>query len=267
MIGKSLLAATLASGLVLPPETGLYVPAKPAIVKPENLDFSKNMLAMPMLVGAIKPQSGPPATLSYVTTYRSNMGGLASTSATGVPVGAAAANRTIIFILSGIATTNVANSANSVTLSGAAMTKQYELAVSNFVCAVFTLNNASGISKTVNAAFTTPQAGLTWTIYAAYGLQSIVPTDISAAWGANSLPASGFNISRGGIAIGLAMTNLTTGVFAWSGLTFNHELSASSTLKSSTASQTYGQAQSNLPLNVNVTTAGTFSTALYAAFR
>lgn len=267
MIGKSLLAATLASGLAIPAEAGLYVPPKPAIVKPENLDFSKNMLAMPLLVGAIKPQGEPPATLSYVTMYRSNVGGLANTSATGVPVGAAAANRTIIFILSGIATSNVANSANSVLLSGAAMTKQYELAVSNFVCAVFTLNNASGTSKSVNTAFTTPQAGLTWTIYAAYGLQSIIPTDTSAAWGANSLPTSGLNVSRGGFVIAQAMTNRTDGAFAWAGLTADKQLAASSTLVSAAASQTYSQAQANLPLTVNVTTAGTFSTAVYAAFR
>lgn len=267
MIGKSLLAATLASGLALPAEAGLYVPPKPAIVKPENLDFSKNMLAMPLLVGAIKPQNEPPATLSYVAMYRSNLSGLSTASATGVPVGAAAANRTIILVLSGIASTNVANSVNSASLSNAFMAKQYELAVSNFVCAVFTLNNSSGTTKTVNVSFSTAQAGLTWSIYAAYGLQSIIPTDTSAAWGANALPASGLNVQRGGIVIGEVMTNRIDGAFAWTGLTANHLLSASSTLRAGTASQTFAEAQVNLPLNVAVTTAGTFSTAIYTAFR
>lgn len=267
MIGKSLLAATLASGLILPPEAGLYVPAKPAIVKPENLDFSSNLLAMPLMVGAIKPQSGPPATLSYVTMYRSNLPGLTNASATGVPVGAAGPDRTIIVIVSGIASTNVANSVNSLSLNGVAMTKQFELNVSNFACAVFTLNNATATSRSVSVSFSTSQAGLTWSVYSAYGLQSNVPTDTSAAWGANSLPASGLNVQRGGIVIGEVMTNRTDGAFAWTGLTANHLLSASSTLRAGTASQTFAQAQVNLPLNVAVTTAGTFSTAIYAAFR
>lgn len=267
MIGKSLLAATLASGLLLPPPPGLYVPAKPAIVKPENLHLSSHLLAMPLTVGAIKGQSGPPATLSYVTMYRSNFPGLQNTGASSVPVGAPGPDRTIIVIVSGIATTNVANSVTSLSLSSVAMTKQFELNVGNFACAVFTIRNDTSTQRTVSVSFSTSQAGLTWSIYSAYGLQSIVPTDTSAAWGANSLPASGLNVQRGGIVIGEVMTNRTDGAFAWTGLTANHLLSATSTLRAGTASQTFAQAQVNLPLNVAVTTAGTFSTAIYAAFR
>ena len=59
MMNKALLAATVATGLIVPSAAaGLYVPPKPAIVKPENIEFSKNLLlGMPMTMGML-PKSG-----------------------------------------------------------------------------------------------------------------------------------------------------------------------------------------------------------------
>jgi hypothetical protein len=53
MIKKALLAGTLAAGLIVPAQAkaGLILPPKPAIIKPENLEFSKHMLAMPLTMG------------------------------------------------------------------------------------------------------------------------------------------------------------------------------------------------------------------------
>lgn len=59
MIKSAVLAGTIASGLLLPTTPALYVPAKPAIVKAENLDFSKHMLiGMPITMGMLAPK-GP----------------------------------------------------------------------------------------------------------------------------------------------------------------------------------------------------------------
>jgi hypothetical protein len=65
MIKKALLAGTLAAGLILPAfaerslvqvKAGLILPPKPAIIKPENLEFSKHMLAMPFTMGMLAPK-------------------------------------------------------------------------------------------------------------------------------------------------------------------------------------------------------------------
>ena len=61
MIKNTLLAATIASGLIVPAKAGVYLPPKPAIIKPENIEFSKNMLAFPFTLGMLpgKGASGP----------------------------------------------------------------------------------------------------------------------------------------------------------------------------------------------------------------
>jgi hypothetical protein len=56
MIKKTLLASTLAAGLIVPVQAkaGLILSPKPAIIKPENIEFSKHMLlGMPLTMGML----------------------------------------------------------------------------------------------------------------------------------------------------------------------------------------------------------------------
>ena len=66
MMNKALLAATLASGLILPAEAGVALPPKPAIIKPENIEFSKHLLAMPITMGMFRSSARVPGTIAYV---------------------------------------------------------------------------------------------------------------------------------------------------------------------------------------------------------
>ena len=77
MMNKALLAATLASGLILPAEAGVSLPPKPAIIKPRNIEFSKNLLAMPITMGMFRSSARVPGTIAYV-----GGGSSASTTAT-----------------------------------------------------------------------------------------------------------------------------------------------------------------------------------------
>ena len=80
MIKKALLAATVASGLIIPQvAAGVYLPPKPSIIKPENIEFSKHMLAMPITLGML-----PGKTISAVI----------AASATGI-VGTAVTSHTV----------------------------------------------------------------------------------------------------------------------------------------------------------------------------
>ena len=68
MIVKPALAAMLASGLVAP-ETPKLVFPKPAIVKSENLDFSKHMLlGMPLTLGMLPRKFVVPVGPTYLST-------------------------------------------------------------------------------------------------------------------------------------------------------------------------------------------------------
>lgn len=72
MIKKALLAASVATGLIVPAAQAgeLYLPPKPAIVKPENIEFSKNMLlAMPFTLGLVaKNASGVAPSIASTAT-------------------------------------------------------------------------------------------------------------------------------------------------------------------------------------------------------
>lgn len=64
MIKKAILAASVATGLVVPAKAGVYLPPKPAIIKPENIEFSKNILAMPFTLGMLPRKSAGPLYVS-----------------------------------------------------------------------------------------------------------------------------------------------------------------------------------------------------------
>lgn len=53
MILKPALSALLTTGLISPVKAEVYVPHKPAIIKPKNLEFSQHMLAMPLTMGML----------------------------------------------------------------------------------------------------------------------------------------------------------------------------------------------------------------------
>jgi len=93
MMNRALLAATVASGLVLPAKAAVYLPQRLAIIKPGNLEFSKNLLAMPTTMGMLKPGGRTRGAISYV-----GGGSSASTSATTITIPAHQAGDLILII-------------------------------------------------------------------------------------------------------------------------------------------------------------------------
>lgn len=81
MMTRALLAATVASGVILPAKAEVYLPSRPAIIKPGNIEFSKNLLAMPMTMGMLKSGGRTRGTISYV-----GGGSSASTTATTITI-------------------------------------------------------------------------------------------------------------------------------------------------------------------------------------
>lgn len=71
MMKHSLIAAMAVSGLVAPAASQVIVP-KPAIVKAENLEFSKNLLAMPFTLGMLQPRVSTPVVTAGGLGYDSS---------------------------------------------------------------------------------------------------------------------------------------------------------------------------------------------------
>jgi len=95
MMSRALLAATFASGLILPAQAEVYQSPRPSIIKPENIEFSKNLLAMPMTMGMLKSGGRTRGAISYV-----GGGSSSSTTATTITIPAHQAGDLILIIKS-----------------------------------------------------------------------------------------------------------------------------------------------------------------------
>ena len=93
MLKEAFLAATVASGLIPQATAGVSLLPRPAIIKPQSLEFSKNLLAMPITMGMLKSGARKPGIISYV-----GGGSSASTTATTIPIPAHQAGDLIIII-------------------------------------------------------------------------------------------------------------------------------------------------------------------------
>jgi hypothetical protein len=93
MLNKAVLAAAVAAGLILPEKAGIYLPPRPAIVKPQNIGFSKNLLAMPLTMGMLKSGARTPGAISYV-----GGGSSSGTTATTIAIPAHQAGDLILII-------------------------------------------------------------------------------------------------------------------------------------------------------------------------
>lgn len=95
MMNKTMLAATVASSLILPAKAEVHLPPKPAIIKPEKMGFSTNLLAMPITMGMLRSSARAPGVISYI-----GGGSSASTTATTIPIPAHQAGDLIFIIKS-----------------------------------------------------------------------------------------------------------------------------------------------------------------------
>lgn len=104
MIGRSLLAATLASGMVFPAKPSVLKPAGPAIVKADNLELSRHLLfGMPLTMGMLGQKASPYADIIFVGgVFGSNIASGANVSLTaltgGIATSAAQNDIVIVFL-------------------------------------------------------------------------------------------------------------------------------------------------------------------------
>ncbi len=221
MILKPALAAMLASGLIVPEAPKLVLP-RPAIVKAENLEFSKHMLlGMPLTMGML-PGKGPTA---RTVTYRGSFnGGTTSTTKTytDAPIGTAASDRLVVVAVSIPYTTT----STSTTAAGNAMTLVASVPTSGRALYIYGLVVTTGTTATIvntTAASVGTYPMFVYTV--SLGSTSATPSDTDTFSvtnvGSASFPA--VTVPTGGVYIACAFSGGGTDI-TWTGATENTEL-------------------------------------------
>lgn len=199
----------LASGLVAP-ETPKLVFPKPAIVRSENLDFSKHMLlGMPLTMGML-PRKVPVAPL--VSTYTgavSNVSNLTSYSLS-LPIGTASADRYVVFAIM----TRGGGAQSSVTIGGNA-------AVSLSTQSAIGLYRSSGAitsGTTATVAVTSATAANNCLIYG-WSITGAVPVLIEALYsGLTSGNSVSIDVEANGCLVAASVT-FVSDTQTWTGVT------------------------------------------------
>jgi hypothetical protein len=234
---KILLAASAFGGLDVPAKAGIYMPPKPAIVKAENLEFSKHMLlAMPLTMGILAKRQFE----ATVGTYRAGFssGGTASTSftSTAVPLGTETADRLVAVIwLSEVTVTTVTVTVGSETLT------------QNFLGQQASTTDSFGVYSKIIPAGTSANVTLSMNasgnvIFAVYtiklGSAKETPADTGFVYAAATSASTGanFTIPTGGFGICAAINN-GSGNMTWTNATEHFEGTTNSGARGTAASR------------------------------
>lgn len=228
MMKKSLLAATVASGLILPTaEAGLYVPPKPAIIKPENIEFSKHLLAMPLTMGMLPGKAASAVTVLNRGVLATNTSALTTYNFTSYSVGTATSTRRIVVVSHAANGTTGSRRYSSMTINGVSATTH----ISQFhdtggggveICTIASAVVTSGTSITIAVTFNGGMNRAAVYAVSLDGVQSGTAVGTSGTSGTGSHEKT-INITSGGFAIGGAGSN-TSGIdIGWTGLTERNE--------------------------------------------
>lgn len=206
MIVKPALAAMLATGLIVPEAPKLILP-KPAIVRAENLEFSKHMLlGMPITMGML-PGKSTPASVSFVQSLA--LTGLSSGSrSVSMSIGAAASSRVVI--LGVLHNDSRSSGVSNVTIGGVAATQRAtQTNASGSILYFFTALVISGTTATVDYFLGGTCAALGFATFRATDLANVVP---AASGSSVSDPGSvTLTVPPGGFAVAISMSGSASG--------------------------------------------------------
>ena len=222
MILKSSVAAILASGLVVPETPKLIFPA-PAIVKPENIEFSKHLLVlgMPLTMGALASQVNPAVSLitRNSTVDTDNIG--TSTHTTGsMSIGTATSTRRVLALITGNSASN-SRVVNSVTIGGVSATIHTQATSSSSGSTLTCIASAtitSGTTAVVVVTYNGTMSHVSVHVTSIDNLSSTTPTYANSTSGTTGLSLSLTDVDweASGFVVGVTCLGLTPTI-TWSG--------------------------------------------------
>lgn len=232
---KSLLAATLVSGLVVPETPKLIIP-KPAIVRAESLEFSKHMLllGMPLTMGMLAPKSAAvpdSAVLNRVARVNNQSSG--PTYSETQSIGAASPTRRVIVYISANSSVT-SRTVSSVFIAGAEATIDSQITASSggsSVGCIASRTVTTGTFATVQVTFSGTMAGCAMVIIAIDNLQNTSPNDTGiAALTSGAAISTTINWQKGGYVVG-GVGSSSNRSYTWSGLTERFDFTWSDTTR------------------------------------
>ena len=195
MIVKPALAAMLASGLIMPERPALILP-KPAIVKAENIEFTKHLLlGMPLTMGMLAPKVITTSILFVASTETTSAGAVTSVTIN-KPTGTASGDIIVIGVVGGHITMN-----STFTLTG--FTEQMDVGVVTN-CALYT--KTAGASEPASYTITCSNSARFAAVCAVYRSASV------GVIGSVSANATGSSVAAPSITVA-ANSSLLLGLF------------------------------------------------------
>lgn len=233
MTTAPLLASVLAGSLILPAQPAVYVPPRPAIIKPENLEFSKHLLAMPLTMGMLAGNTvGPTLTLTYRGSGTSGSNA-ASYSTASLAMGTASATRLVIAAVA-IGSSGVLG---TVTTGGVGLTQNAYRNSSFTRVYIFSGIVSSGTSAVTTVTFSgTSNGDIHVAVYTVdVAGTSATPYQTQSAAGTTPLALPAITIPTGGVAVAVCCEQSGSSI-TWTNATENTQTTLGTTRRGSAAS-------------------------------
>jgi hypothetical protein len=243
MMRDTILAATMASGLVLPARAELHLPPRPAIVRPGNLETSGHLLAMPVTFGMMKRRAAGPPSLTYVSAILSSQSSGSSFTSGSISFGStvsAGNTRYLLCLIHNIWGSGGTDGwTNSCSIGGVPATKLFRAnAYTSQVTDCWYIENNTLTSGTLAVTWNGTGSQFLKTGFSIWQLvnpASITPVVTSSAASATSVTVS---VTRSSSLVGLAMAspnNDSGSNISWTNASVKYNILGNSTTRWSAA--------------------------------
>jgi len=202
------------------------------------------MLIFPL----IRSSAIPDATLSYADRY-GDSANQTSYTATGIGIGTAAANRTLIITSTGFGF-NTTTRHSSLTVDGSAATAIGTEAVnSEEVGRIWVIDYPTGTTADIVLTFDGTQGGCDIGVFAAYGI-STTAHDFQKDQDGGISPSVSLNVPAGGVAVAVGVSQEAAGS-TWTGLTERWDDTLQAGVSGTGAGDAFASVQSGLTVSVD----------------
>jgi hypothetical protein len=273
MIVKPALAAMLASGLIVPEKPALILP-KPAIVKAENIEFTKHLLlGMPLTMGMLPGKQKPVSLINRGTTAFVSSSGLTTYTFTSVAIGAASATRRVIILAVGSHSTITGRALVSATIGGvsAAIDVQRTQGLTfSKVSAIISATVPTGTTATVTLTFSAAMtlcSGLATAIDNLVNTAPVTTANAGNSSGTNTCSTAAMSWPAGAYIVGVAGSGSSSATYTWSGSALTEYFDAVAGLTTMSAADLFSVSAASSQVVTITQTTNSVGCLVVAAYR
>ena len=217
MMKSALVAASLGTGLVVPPQAGLHVPTRPEVIRTDGLAPGEHLLpAMPLTLGLVGVRARPQLSLSNVSVYgTSTQASSYSPTMDLGPIPPAGSTRYIIVATQGCVNSTLGN-VNSVSIGGNAATLLYRPYTSmGRPTELWYIQNNTLTSGVVSVNLSSQQYAYGMSVWNLINPASITPHFTNYINQSASVNTLSITVPANGVGMCLDSTNIGSGTHTW----------------------------------------------------